>query len=221
MSDSGDFQLDAFAVDVRALLSTTVASLYSHLITRPTGRAVRMAIESQLEEIPGPAISMVDFSSVAVLDYSCADEVVAKLLLGLRDGGALRSDVFVCFRGLQSFHREPVEAVLERHSLYAVVEADSGGAELMGPVPAPEGALWGAVEEVGQVPGPRLEGWLRERGLEGADLEHLVASRSLFRHPFRGDIYALSELAELLAERPGDPSTPETPPEPNARDQTS
>ena len=216
MNPNRDLQLDAFAVDVRELLSTTVASLYSHLITRPTGRAVRMAIEAQLQEMSGPAISQVDFSSVAILDYSCADEVVAKLLLAIRDDGPVRSDVFVYFRGLRSFHLEPVEAVLERHGLHAVVESAPLRAELVGSVAPPVGSLWTAVEEAGRIPGGELDEWMAAGERSASDLEFLLASRSLFRHPFRGDIYALSELSRLLAE-PGkasedhtdDPSTTE------------
>lgn len=201
----GDLQLDAFAVDVRALLSKTVASLYSHLVTRPTGRAVRMAIEAQLDELDTPVISFVDFSSVSVLDYSCADEVVAKLLLGLREGAGDRRHVLVSFRGLRPFHREPIETVLTRHGLHAVVGDDTRAFDVLGTISDPARALWAAVESAGRVPGPKVGELLGAPGMEPGALAELIEARSLFRHPHRGDLYALSELGRLLDNRAPEP----------------
>lgn len=193
-----ELQLDAFAVDVRDLLSRTVASLYSHLITRPTGRAVRMAIEAQLREIRTPALSFVDFSSVSILDYSCADEVVAKLLIGLREGDPVSGDVYVYFRGLSSFHLDPIEVVLERHGLHAVVEDSLHSASVLGPIPPAEHALWQAVEAAGRVSGAEVGALLESSEVDASALPGLLRARSLFRHPHRGDLYSLSELARLL-----------------------
>ncbi len=191
-----EIQLDAFAVDVRELLSRTVASLYSHLITRPTGRAVRMAIEAQLGELEGPTLSLVDFSSVSVLDYSCADEVVAKLLLGIREGDPVEGEFFVLFRGLRAFHRDPVMEVLERYDLHAVVESEGSAVELLGPAAPAERALWARVEDQGRIPASDLEDTLDPEDRDA--LHRLLRSRSLFRDPYRGDLYALTELARLL-----------------------
>jgi hypothetical protein len=60
----------------------SVTSLFSNLVTRPTGRAIRTGVESQLAEMEGvcaPCLSVLDFSQVRILDYSCADEIVAQL----------------------------------------------------------------------------------------------------------------------------------------------
>lgn len=216
----GDLQLDAFSVDVRDLLSKTVASLYSHLVTRPTGRAVRMAIEAQLDELRTPVVSFVDFSSVSVLDYSCADEVVAKLLLGLREGAGNRRDVLVSFRGLRPFHREPIEEVLARHDLHAVVGDASRTFEILGTISDPARALWAAVESAGRVSGARVADLLGAPGIEPGALAELIEARSLFRHPHRGDLYALSELGRLLDDRPaasGPRTTSDHPDEPQPR----
>ena len=129
MSRPEDLRLDALSVDVRSLLNRSVASLYSHLVTRPTGRAVRLAIEEQLKDLAAPALSLVDLSSVAILDYSCADEVVAKLLLGRSDRGAR---TFFLLRGVRPHHRDPIQAVLERHALAVVAETAADRFELMG-----------------------------------------------------------------------------------------
>jgi hypothetical protein len=179
-------------VDVRAILERSVASLYSHLVTRPTGRAVRMAIESQLGELSRPALSLVDLSSVSILDYSCADEVVAKLLL--RDARA-DEEVFFVLVGVRSHHREPIEAVLERHRLAVVAETGPGRFELLGQRTDGERTVWEAVEGRRRVPAAHL-GDVAADGdaLEG--LELLVRRRLLFRDGAEGDLHALSSLID-------------------------
>jgi hypothetical protein len=202
-----ELQLDAFAVDVRDLMSRTVASLYSHLITRPTGRAVRLAIEAQLEELRRPILSLVDFSSVAVLDFSCADEVVAKLLLGLRDEAG---QAFVLFRGVRSFHRDPIEAVLDRHRLKAAAETEGGAVELLGSSEPAERRLWDRLEREGRVPGGEVGARLLRDPDDPARLDRLVAQGLLFRHPRRGDLFSLGNLSRTLgtdAPSHGDPSS--------------
>lgn len=196
MTPRPDPQLDAFRVDVRDLLERSVANLYSHLITRPTGRAVRLAIESQLAELGSPALSLVDLSSVAVLDYSCADEVVARLLLGRRTAGAEGDarEVFYVFRGLRDHHLDPVLEVLSRHELAAVVQPEDGDTfELLGTCSPDEAHVWDRVEEVGRIAGDDLD-----RLMTGAEqrraAECLVERGLLFRHPTRGDLHALSTL---------------------------
>jgi hypothetical protein len=194
-------QLDAFAVDVRDLMARTVANLYSHLITRPTGRAVRLAIESQLGELERPALSLVDFSSVAILDYSCADEVVARLLLALRDEGEAGRN-WVLFRGVQPFHRDPIEAVLERHGLLAVLEDAAGAGELVGPAPPEEHRLWLEVEAAGRVEGGAVRDRLFHESGDSERLDGLIRNRLVYRHPWRGDILALSALSRELSPGP-------------------
>lgn len=186
----GDPHLDALAVDVRELLQRTVASLYSHLVTRPTGRAVRIAIESQLEELGAPALSQVDLSSVAILDYSCADEVVAKLLLADRRRAA---PAFFVLRGVQAHHRHPIQEVLERHGLAVVAEIRPGRFDLMGVGSEGERNLWSRVERSRCVRAGQVTQLLDESGGPG-HLELLLDRRLLFRHPVNGDLHALSAL---------------------------
>jgi hypothetical protein len=100
-----------FSFDLSSLVRRSVASLYSHLVTRPTGRALRMGIESQIGEIGSVCLSVLDFSQVVVLDYSCADEVVAKLIQ--RYQAADRpADAYFVARGLADQHRHPIDEVL-------------------------------------------------------------------------------------------------------------
>ena len=64
-------------INVHEVLQQSVAGFYADLVTRPTGRAVRESIERTL---PAGTIAVMDFTGVGCLDYSCADEIVAKLV---------------------------------------------------------------------------------------------------------------------------------------------
>jgi hypothetical protein len=109
-------------IDISSVLRQSVSQTYSHLVTRPTGAAVREYIERQLTSgaILGD-VTVIDFSHVGMMDFSCADEIVAKLVLQHRD----HSHQFV-FSGLSESHIEAIDAVLERHGLSLVShEADA------------------------------------------------------------------------------------------------
>ena len=144
--------VSSLAIDLSQLHRRTVTSFYSNLVTRPTGRAVRTGVESQLAELdgaPGVHLSILDFAQVRVLDYSCADEIVAKLLL--RFASADRpADAYFLVRGLQEHHREAIEAVLERHDLLVVVEDEGGLAHLVGPCNPVERACWNVLHRLGR-----------------------------------------------------------------------
>ena len=142
-----DPAVSSMAIDLTRLHRRTITSFYSNLITRPTGRAVRMGVESQLAELEATrsvCLSVLDFSQVHVLDYSCADEIVAKLLLRYLKADRPTEAYFLA-RGLQDHHLEAVSAVLERHDLLLVIEDEAGEPRLLGPSNAFERACWSAV----------------------------------------------------------------------------
>jgi hypothetical protein len=177
-------------IDVGGLVRRSVATLYSHLVTRPTGRAVRLAIETQLAEAGETSCSLIDLSEVTVLDFSCADEVVAKLLARYLGEDRPREAFFV-FRGVVDQHREPVEAVLERQGLAAV--ADIGRrCQLLGVRTGLEDVVWSVVEEHGRLPNDDIPALLRRRR-DRETLDVLVRRRLVFRSP-AGDVHALSRF---------------------------
>ncbi len=135
-------------IDVGTVLRGTVCDLYSNLVTRPTGAAVRTAIEQQVSEVGAPVVTTIDFSQVNLLDFSCADEIVAKLLLRYTaDGGP---GGYLTFRGIHEGHIDPIETVLERHAL-ALVSWHEGEAELFGYVDDDEREHWFIVRDHGPV----------------------------------------------------------------------
>ncbi len=135
-------------IDVGTVLRGTVCDLYSNLVTRPTGAAVRTAIERQVTEIGAPVVTTIDFSQVNLLDFSCADEIVAKLLLRYTSDGGPQG--FLTFRGIHEGHIDPIETVLERHAL-ALVSWHEGEAELFGYVDDDERDHWIIVRDAGPV----------------------------------------------------------------------
>src|SRR5688500_10165210 len=137
-------------IDLSSVLRRTVCELYSNLVTRPTGAAVRGEIELQLTELRGRTLTVIDFANVGLLDYSCADEVVAKLLLRYGADDA-PGEAYFLFRGLSESHLDAIESVLERHGLAMVLQHADGGAELMGALTKAERELWRAVYERGKV----------------------------------------------------------------------
>jgi hypothetical protein len=117
-------------IDVHAVLRESFSGLYADLVTRPTGRVVRERIEQVMAAGAGraggdtPAIARMDFTGVGCLDYSCADEIIAK---PLRAWPAL-----LVLRGLSEGHREAIEPVLARRGLAVVLEEPDGTLEILG-----------------------------------------------------------------------------------------
>lgn len=185
--------IDPIAIDVSTVLQRTVASLYSHLVTRPTGRAVRLAIETQLAEARRTSLSLIDFSEVTVLDFSCADEVIAKLLLRFLEEDR-PSDAFFVFRGVSSGHRDPIETVLERQALLAVAESE-GRFELVGSADSLEASAWQELEARGRVEAGEVATMFAKHG-EREAFESLVRKRVAFRAVASGTTHALSTLVK-------------------------
>lgn len=190
-----DVPLDPISIDVGAVLQGSVASLYAHLVTRPTGRAVRMAIETQLEGAGAPSLSLIDFSEVVIIDFSCADEVVAKLLQKYRHDEV--RDAFFVFRGVHEPHRDQIEVVLERHGLAAVAETTPGAFQLLGVHTRGESRAWSRLEERGMVAVDEVRE-VFDTDDERAALESLSERRLAFRSPNSGRVHALSRLVQHL-----------------------
>jgi len=190
-----DLPLDPIAIDVGHLVQRTVASLYSHLVTRQTGRAVRMAIETQLAELGDRSLSLIDLSEVTVLDFSCADEVVAKLLQ--RYGAEEHTQAYFVFRGVHEPHRDQIEVVLMRQGLAAVAETEPGRFELLGQKSDAEAAAWRTLEDLGLVAREEVGSVYPDPEIRAA-LDELVHRRLAFASPINGRYHALSRLVAHL-----------------------
>lgn len=187
--------MDRIAIDVGQVLQRTVTSLYSYLVTRPTGRAVRMAIETRLQDAGERSLSLIDLSEVVILDFSCADEVVARLLERSRESPT--HEAFFVFRGVHEPHRDQIQTVLERRGLAAVAETREDIYELLGHRSAAEERAWAVLEERGLVGSDEVDDVLGDAEAR-AGLDRLVERRLAFRSPRTGRVHALSQLVRHL-----------------------
>ena len=182
--------------DMSDMVRQTVATLYSHLVTRPTGRALRLGIEAQITEVGALCVTVLDFSEVVVLDYSCADETVAKLIQRFMHSDRPVEAFFVA-RGIDDRHRETIEAVLSRQELAITAELADGEPVLLGDVGSPEAEAWSALN--------RLERGSAADVAEGLDhgeepvaeaLEALARRRLVARVDIPRTYFALRSLLE-------------------------
>lgn len=184
------------AFNLSTLVKRSVASLYSHLVTRPTGQALRLGIESQIGELGSFCVSILDFTQVEVLDYSCADEVVAKLIQRYqRDDRP--SDAYFIARGLAEEHRDPIEEVLARHHLALVAEID-GAYRLLGRATAFEQAVWNTLQKVSSADSAEIASHnAAAEGQVEAALDSLVELRTVLRPATSRRYYSLTALLNL------------------------
>jgi hypothetical protein len=164
-------------IDVGVLLRRTVCDLYSNLVTRPTGAAVRKEIETVLCGLAEPSLTVIDFSQVGLLDFSCADEVVGKLIDGV-SRQVIVTDAYVLVRGVRDDHLEAIEAVMQRYDLAVIVEAEDGQWHVVGPLDEPMRRALDAVHRCGRVVPADLATEVDE---PAASLDGLLARRLVMR----------------------------------------
>lgn len=158
-------------IDLSAVLRETVScDLYSNLVTRTTGAAVRAQIEVLLRE-SDRALAVIDFTHVRMIDFSCADEVVAKLLLRYCDDLPPREAYFI-FRGVTDAHWDAIEVVLEERGLALLVE-DENGLGLRGALTDGERRAWEVVRRRGHAAPADVAG---DIGGDDEDAERLLES---------------------------------------------
>lgn len=116
-------------IPVDRVLHEAVATPYRDLVTRPTGVAVREGINQRMDQA-GCSTAALDFSAVGLIDFSCADEVVAKLLLATHPS----SDRYLLLMGLDDHHAEAIDHVLGNHSLAVAALQLTGQPLLLGRV---------------------------------------------------------------------------------------
>jgi hypothetical protein len=182
-----------FSFDLSSLVRRSVASLYSHLVTRPTGRALRLGIESQIGDIGSVCLSVLDFTQVVVLDYSCADEAVAKLIQRYQAEDR-PADAYFVARGLADQHREPIDDVLVRHGLTLVAEVE-GSFTLLGRASELEQAAWQALQQLRTGDAAQVAAAVDEFETPVARaLDSLAARRVILRRDSPASYFALTTL---------------------------
>jgi hypothetical protein len=166
------------------LLRETVTTPYRNLVTRPTGVAIRNRIEQALARSDCHT-AFLDFSDIELLDLSCADEIVAKLLLA--DAPPAR---FLVLRGLREDQHEAIEHVLTHHRLaVAAVTHGDGGPRVLGWASSDARAAFACICARGPMGVAELAdtlGWSEPRAAEALDalaLHRLIRPDGALYHP--------------------------------------
>jgi hypothetical protein len=171
-------------IQIGHLLRETATSPYRHLVTRPTGAAVRTRIEAALSR-SDCLTALLDFSDIELLDFSCAEEIVAKLLLTQ----ASQRPRFVVLRGLRDDQHDAIEQVLTHHRLAVAALLPEGEPVLLGWVSPDARAAFACVCRLGRACAADLAralGWSDSRAneaLESLTLHRLVRPEGDLRYP--------------------------------------
>lgn len=174
-------------IRVEQLLRETVAGPYCDLVTRPTGRAVRTSIQRRLT-VQHTTLALLDFSEVGLVDFSCADEVIAKLLL---EPGC---DTAIVLQGLREEQLEAIEHVLEHHDIAALVHDEERGARIVGRATPDLRTAFFTLQQHGPADTDgiaRLTGWPAERAADALAtllrLRLILASPAGYRVPLTAE----------------------------------
>jgi hypothetical protein len=171
-------------IPVDRVLREAVATPYRDLVTRTTGAAVRISIEREI--IAADCLTtLLDFSAVGLVDFSCADEVVAKLLMGQ----ALPAGRHVVLWGVNEDHSEAIDHVLRRRDLaILVLDGEADGLRVLGRLGDDPAAAFGEVRRAGPLDITALAAalaWSLERAARALDalvlLRLLMADDSTYR----------------------------------------
>ncbi|MEW6162581.1 MAG: DUF4325 domain-containing protein [Nitrospirota bacterium] len=110
--------------DLYKLIKEELKNGSSDLVTRPSGQVIRERIERDITKEDNGAIVALDFSKIGIIDYSCADEVVAKLISRLLGGEY--GDKYIILTGLNENQKENIEVALERKELAVMAQMNNG-----------------------------------------------------------------------------------------------
>jgi len=109
----------AVLVRVTEVLSAASGVVDYHMVTRDTGRRVRAEAARLLSGMAEGAIMTLDFQGTGVIDFSCADEFLAKLVTRLIAGEY--GEKYLRLTNLSASQRENIEVALERKRLPTIL----------------------------------------------------------------------------------------------------
>jgi hypothetical protein len=113
--------------NIYKLLKEELKNGSSDLVTRQSEQVIRERIERDITAEKDGEVIALDFSKIGIIDYSCADEIVAKLISRLTGGEY--GDKYIVLTGLSENQKENIEVALERKDL--PVMAEMGGKKIL------------------------------------------------------------------------------------------
>lgn len=164
-------------IDLAPLLRETVTTPYSDMVTRSTGAALRDRIEQTIAGV-SHRTTQLDFTAVGLLDFSCADEVVAKLLLRV----AGEDEHYVVLSGITDSHLDAIDHVLERHGLsVAALTAGEASPRVLGVATPDAVTAFQTIQRLGAGDANRLADALTWTVERAADALQSLALRRLIQ----------------------------------------
>ncbi len=116
--------------DLYKFLKEELVNGSKDLVTRPSGEKMRRRIEQDMEKEPDGTVVALDFEEIGIIDYSCADEIVAKLVSRLLGGEY--GDKYLILTGLNENQKENIEVALERKDLAVMAAMRTGDRIVLG-----------------------------------------------------------------------------------------
>lgn len=116
--------------DLNGILKEELKNGSADLVTRKSGQVIRDRVERDIAGEQNGAVVALDFSSIGIIDYSCADEVVAKLVSRVQAGEY--GEKYIALTGLNENQKENIEVALERKGLAAMAVMRDGKKIILG-----------------------------------------------------------------------------------------
>ncbi len=114
--------------DLYLFLKEELKNGFTDLVTRQSGQVMRERIEREISRENEGVVVALDFSGIGIIDYSCADEIIAKLASRLLSNEY--GNKFIVLTGLNDHQKENIEVALERKDL-ALISWMMDGRELV------------------------------------------------------------------------------------------
>jgi hypothetical protein len=150
------------------------------LVTRQSGQIIRERIEKDIVMEEDRSIIAIDFSGIGIVDYSCADEIVAKLVSRLLSNEY--GQRYIVLKGLNEHQKENLEVALERKDLAVMALMDDGAALLLGSLNNYLKETLGMIVEKDLVTAKELSGLMKlEANTSGTRLLNLHKKRLVAR----------------------------------------
>lgn len=110
------------SINIRAIITEEFNREIQDLLTRPTGQKIMERLEREIHNSSNNTTVALDFSDVGVIDYSCADEVIAKLVSRLQANEY--GERYLVLKNLNHAQRENIQVALERKNLATLEESN-------------------------------------------------------------------------------------------------
>ncbi len=119
-----------FIIKLKTIIKEEIKSNSFDLMTRQLGQKIFSRIEKEINGSEGADTIILDFSGVGAIDYSCADEVMARLVsrLELNEYG----DKYVYLANLTPTQQENIHVALERKNLAILEIKPDNGWQIIG-----------------------------------------------------------------------------------------